>query len=481
MKKAITGFAALFAVVAVTGCGIELDSTPASAGVEGDEAVVRTNQGVSGQPRAERVARSQGVVRIAGQAQGSLTERLIRSYENSGTAVQVNSTGGNEGAAFEAFCRGQVDVVDSARPISPSEYRRCLARGIIPVQFQIASDAAVLAIKNETDVGVDCLSYEEVQQIYRAGSPINSWSQVGYDAQATSGIVDSRVSPRLKVAGPDAESNVFGFLGQYVLGIENPTLASVRSDYEAFPSDAGVRRAVVGSRKDEMARDELAPSRKVLNEIVASIADAEKAVRDARAEVRKGIEDGRTPAAKERDRRKLAEARAILAGLQRDLVESRRFVRSNQQAANRSNSTRGTLGLFRFSYYEAFEEQLRPMEISSSNDFSEPECIFPSQVSVTNATYPLARQLLLTVNYRNLLDGDINDFLTSALSNAQEQAQRTALVPIPDQTLLAQQTWLNGSSEPDVVFYDVSRNRAGNNGNGNGNGNNGNGQNNQGQ
>ena len=96
------------------------------------------------------------------------------------------------------------------------------------------------------------------------------------------------------------------------------------------------------------------------------------------------------------------------------------------------------------------------MEISSSNDFSEPECIFPSQVSVTNATYPLARQLLLTVNYKNLLDGDINDFLTSALANAQEQAQRTALVPIPDDTLLAQQTWLNGSSEPEVVFYDVT-------------------------
>ncbi len=87
MKNAITGFAALFAVVAVTGCGIELDSTPASAGVEGDEAVVRTNDGVSGQPRAQRVARSQGVVRIAGQAQGSLTERLdqvLREFRDRG-------------------------------------------------------------------------------------------------------------------------------------------------------------------------------------------------------------------------------------------------------------------------------------------------------------------------------------------------------------------------------------------------------------
>ena len=465
LKKPFAVVVATLSLLAVTGCGIQLDSAAPTAGVEGSGAVVVTAGG-QGQPQAERVSRTQGVVRIAGQAQGSLTERLVAAYERSGTGVQVVTTGGDESSAFAAFCRGEIDIVDSARPISPAEYRRCVARGIVPVQFQVASDAAVLAIKNETDVGVDCLSFEEVQEIFRAGSPVNSWSQVGYDSQATSGIIDSRVSPRLKVAGPDENSNVFGFLGQYVLGIETPSLASVRSDYQAFPNDAGVRRAVVGSRPDELAARELAPSQKVLNEIIASIADAEKAVRDAEAEVRKGIEDGRTPAAQARDQRKLRQAEANLEGLKDDLVESRRFVRANRLAAARYNSTRGTLGLFRFSYYEAFEEQLRPMEISSSNDFANPECIFPSQVSVTNATYPLARQLLLTVNYRNMLDGDINDFLTSALSNTQEQAQQTSLVPIPDDTLLAQQTWLNGSSEPDVVFYDVAP--AGNGAQGNG-------------
>jgi vacuolar-type H+-ATPase subunit H len=230
----------------------------------------------------------------------------------------------------------------------------------------------------------------------------------------------------------------------------------VRSDYQAFPTDAGVRRAVVGSRSDELATKQLAPSERVLNQIVSSIADAEKRVRDAKAEVQKGIEDGRSARDKARDLRLLREAEDILAGLKQDLKESRRYVAANRAAAKRFNSTRGTLGLFRFSYYEAFEEQLRPMEVSSSDDFARPECIFPSQTSVTNATYPLARQLLLTVNYKNMLDGDINDFLISALANAQEEAEAAALVPIPDETLLAQQTWLNGSSEPDVVFYDVA-------------------------
>ena len=114
------------------------------------------------------------------------------------------------------------------------------------------------------------------------------------------------------------------------------------------------------------------------------------------------------------------------------------------------------MGLFRFSYYEAFEEQLRPMEVSSSNDFREPECIFPSQATVTNATYPLSRQLLLTVNLKNMNDSDINDFMTTALTNSQEQAEEAALVPLPDEVRDTEQSWLDGTEQPDIIFYDVS-------------------------
>ena len=48
------------------------------------------------------------------------------------------------------------------------------------MQLEIASDAAILAIQNETDVGVDCISVSDVREIFRAASPIASWAQVGY-------------------------------------------------------------------------------------------------------------------------------------------------------------------------------------------------------------------------------------------------------------------------------------------------------------
>ena len=94
------------------------------------------------------------------------------------------------------------------------------------------------------------------------------------------------------------------------------------------------------------------------------------------------------------------------------------------------------------------------MEISASNDFANPECIFPSQATVTNATYPLARQLLLTINYKNMTDTDLNDFLVQSLSRSQQLAENAALVPLPDDTQATELAWLNGSTEPDIIFYE---------------------------
>lgn len=393
--------------------------------------------------------REAGTIRIAGKAQGSLTPDLVRTYNAAGGTATVTVDEEGENQAFQQFCAGNADVVDSARPISEAEYRKCIANGIQPVQFQVASDAVVLAIKNETDVGTDCLSFDEVRNIFRAGSDINSWSQVGYGHD----LGGDANEPRMKVAGPDEDSNVFGFFGQYVLGDPEPTMLAFRSDYQAYPTDAGVRRAVVGSNRDFKAAAQFQRSQQVYQGILDSLAENRRAVRDAKAEVAKGIADQRPPEDQARDRRKLAKAQANLDNLEKSLPAARRYVNQNRAALRRLAEVRGTLGLFRFSYYEAFEEQLRPMEVSASNDFAHPECIFPSQATVTNATYPLARQLLLTINYKNMNDSDINEFLVQSLSRSQDLAEAAALVPLPDETQATELAWLNGTSEPDIIFY----------------------------
>ncbi len=452
-KVALLGCVSTAMALLVAGCGVSPDDAPESAGQTGGGAIfVPPSSGTTPTEQAKPTPREAGTIRIAGKAQGSLTPDLVSSYEAAGGSAAIEVSGEGENRAFQEFCAGQADLVDSARPISEAEYHRCIANGIQPVQFQVASDAAVLAIKNETDVGTDCLSFAEVRDIFRAGSTINNWSQVGYGHD----LGGDANAPRLKVAGPDENSNVFGFFGQYVLGDPEPTMLSMRSDYQAFPTDAGVRRAVVGSNKDFKAAAQFERSRQVYQDILDSLAENRRAVRDARLEVEKGIADERPAADQARDRAKLDKAKANLENLEKSLPAARRFVNQNRAALRRLAEVRGTLGLFRFSYYEAFEEQLRPMEVSASNDFANPECIFPSQATVTNATYPLARQLLLTVNYRNMKDPDINDFLVQSLSRSQALAEDVALVPLPDETRATELAWLNGNSEPDIIFYETS-------------------------
>ena len=441
--------AALLALL-VTGCGVNPDDAPESAGASGSNAIYQPPEsGKSSNRPTKATPREAGTIRIAGKAQGSLTPDLVRTYNAAGGTATVTVDEEGENQAFQQFCAGNADVVDSARPISEAEYRKCIANGIQPVQFQVASDAVVLAIKNETDVGTDCLSFDEVRNIFRAGSDINSWSQVGYGHD----LGGDTNEPRMKVAGPDEDSNVFGFFGQYVLGDPEPTMLAFRSDYQAYPTDAGVRRAVVGSNRDFKAAAQFQRSQQVYQGILDSLAENRRAVRDAKAEVAKGIADQRPPEDQARDRRKLAKAQANLDNLEKSLPAARRYVNQNRAALRRLAEVRGTLGLFRFSYYEAFEEQLRPMEVSASNDFAHPECIFPSQATVTNATYPLARQLLLTINYKNMNDSDINEFLVQSLSRSQDLAEAAALVPLPDETQATELAWLNGTSEPDIIFY----------------------------
>src|ERR1044072_8736189 len=111
--------------------------------------------------------------------------------------------------------------------------------------------------------------------------------------------------------------------------------------------------------------------------------------------------------------------------------------------------------LHRFSYYELWEEELRPMEIEASSEAG-PECIFPSQSTVTDASYPLARQLLLTVDFEAMREAEINEFLSFAVAESRDIAIENALVPLPDEVRTAELDWLSGESAPDVIYYPPS-------------------------
>lgn len=395
-----------------------------------------------------------GVVEIDGATSGSLTGTEVNAYLNTGTSTVLNVKDNGEDQAFQELCAGEIDLVDSARPISRAEWDACRSVGLDVVQFQIAAEAVVLAIKSETDVGGDCLTTDQVEDIYRAGSPITSWGQIGLE------------DVPLRVGGPDPDNTAFSFFGHTVLDSPEPSLTNLRSDYHAFPSDQGSRKFVVGTLRDErLARTYADRARRrdlVRSQLVTAwqvLADARDEVTVARAERAKGLRDHRPLIQRQRDIARVSAAYAALDAARAELARIRakydrlgdRFIIA-RDARRLVEETRGHVAYFRFSYYELFEDKLRPFEITLPT--GDRNCIFPSQRTITSGEYPLSRQLLITTTTRALQRSEVNDFLTDFLDRADAQALDARLVPLPQSAIDTQQRWLEGTEAPILVSPD---------------------------
>lgn len=396
-----------------------------------------------------------GAVQISGN-RGSLTPDEVFAFNQSGSDTDVSMTYDGEDAAFAALCSGEVDIVDSSREVTRAEFEACRRVGLDLIQFQVASDAIVVAAKNESDVGGDCLSTDQVREIYRAGSPVTSWSQLGNGFDEVP----------LKVGGPNRENNAFSFFGQYVLGAPQPSMTNLRSDYRAFDTDQGSRLFVVGRDRDELLALQLrerARKRDLVKQQLADwypvVNDAKEEVQVAREEVAKGQRDQRPLATQQADQARLQRAIEALEEAQRRMrvLEARKreltaVWEKSLNARKRIQSSRGNVAYFRFSYYELFEEQLRPFEVTTPE--GERNCIFPSQQTITSGEYPLARRMLLTTTQRSLERSEVSEFLLHYLNHAEDDATRARLVSVPEADIAVQKAWVRGDSDPVLVELD---------------------------
>jgi ABC-type phosphate transport system substrate-binding protein len=136
------------------GCGLEGDdenapeprSPRADTGTTTTPAPQRPDEPLT--PREDLPQPTAGVVEVNGEEKGSITADAADSFRGN---VRASFDGAS--TALNQLCRGEIDIADSARPISFREFQLCARNGLELKTFQVASDAVVVAIKNETDVG----------------------------------------------------------------------------------------------------------------------------------------------------------------------------------------------------------------------------------------------------------------------------------------------------------------------------------------
>ncbi|HTR75125.1 MAG TPA: substrate-binding domain-containing protein [Solirubrobacterales bacterium] len=449
MRRRAQLIAALFCLAIIaTGCGVSQQTENKNEGE-----TQNVSQEGPAQKKMKLPPRPAGEIRISGATDSVPTEALLQSYEETTASTTLAVNESDEGEAFNSFCQGGTDIVASTRPISRAEFETCRQRNVQPVQIQLASDAAVLAIHNETNVGVDCLTLGEVHEIFRAGSPITNWSQVDFISPGTESS-----APDVTTTGPDAESDLFEFFSSIVLGIDLPSLASVRGDYIPHAEPRGVRLQVTGGtgRRQHLA-ERAKGTAEVLKGQLEALKGAEAFVKEAKFQVNKGIRDKRDAEEKAKDKKTLEEAEEKLARIEKRLPPIRKQLRLEVREGHRLNRSLGTLGIFGFTYYEVWEEQLRPMEIDTRPaDAKQPNCIFPSTQTVSEATYPLARQILLTVSTQRLKEAEIRSFLHYMVVNSESAANELGIVPLSSERRDEELSWIAGESAPEVIFYPVT-------------------------
>jgi phosphate transport system substrate-binding protein len=153
--------------------------------------------------------------------------------DNGGVDFDISPTGSGGGFANH-FCPGNADFNNASRPIKSEEEQQCSDNDVEYIELTVATDALTVVVNNDADF-IDCITVEELAQIWEADAPDDqTWQDVNSD-------------------WPDEEINRFGAAdtsGTYDYFIENVQGADRghTDDYQATEQDNSIAQGVQGDK-----------------------------------------------------------------------------------------------------------------------------------------------------------------------------------------------------------------------------------------
>ena len=130
----------------------------------------------------------------------------LLSEENPNIQVSVGESG--TGGGFEKFCAGETDISDASRPIEEDEVALCEENGIEYTELQVATDALTMVV--HPDLAVDCLTTDQVIELWEPGSEITNWSDLD----------PSFPDQEIALFGPGTDSGTYDYMADDVIGAE---------------------------------------------------------------------------------------------------------------------------------------------------------------------------------------------------------------------------------------------------------------------
>ena len=163
-----------------------------------------------------------------------ITEAVAEDFQQS-TKGKVRVTVGisGTGGGFKKFCRGETDISNASRVISPKEIDDCRKAGVEYIEVPVAMDALTVVI-NPKNTWATQMTVAELKKIWEpsAQGRIKTWRQVN----------PAWPDQPITLFGPGADSGTFDYFTEVIVG----KAKSSRGDYTASEDDNVLVRGVEG-------------------------------------------------------------------------------------------------------------------------------------------------------------------------------------------------------------------------------------------
>jgi phosphate transport system substrate-binding protein len=218
MRKLLALAACGVLALGAVACGDDDDG----GGGSGDEASADSGGGGS----------LSGEINIDGSSTvGPFGQAAAEAFQAENPEVQITVGQSGTGGGFEKFCNGETDISNASRPIDEEEeVPICEKNGVAYKEVQVANDG--ISIVTNPDIEVDCLTTEQLKQIWEQGSKVKSLADVDPSLPDTP----------LKLFGPGTDSGTFEFFTEEINGEEGNT----RKDYQPSEDDNILVQGVSG-------------------------------------------------------------------------------------------------------------------------------------------------------------------------------------------------------------------------------------------
>jgi phosphate transport system substrate-binding protein len=173
-----------------------------------------------------------GTIRIDGSSTvGPFAQAAEEAFRAENPDVRITVAQSGTGGGFEKFCAGETDISNASRPIDEEEeVPLCKKNNVEYTEVQVANDG--ISIATNPDLAVDCLTTDQLKELWDQGSKVSSLSQLDPSLPDT----------ELTLFGAGTDSGTFDFFTEEINGEEGRT----RKDYQPSEDDNVLVQGVAG-------------------------------------------------------------------------------------------------------------------------------------------------------------------------------------------------------------------------------------------